>query len=335
MGRQWGPHHAERAGSDITPGHFSDTSPALRPAVRPDDPRRLSPVRRSAPGAPRSVGASTRTAVGSGDSTRRLRRRLKTKIVIPRGWDEIYDLPEGFITRRITDDTLPEGLFERTIVYHAPFDHCDRSRTIDSPGPSSAGDSSRDEERRLAVSSSLFGDNDMVLGRIDRTFSRGISTTSRAIPFGQTSRTPTLPAPPNRALSALRCFFDHAPCSVRTFGPNSQCASSGSSFGRSPRADARNIHGQRSPSASVETSGPACLAGLGDECETDSPTSAPHGERRAPVWCPSPRTRRISADRAASTGVPTRCRSRFISRVCLHDNCVHPCVRRPFDFRQG
>ena len=48
-----------------------------------------------------------------------------------------------------------------------------------------------------------------------------------------------------------------------------------------------------------------------------------------------PRTRRISADRAASTGVPTRCRSRFISRVCLHDNCVHPCVRRPFDFPPG
>ena len=57
---------AERAGSDITPEHFSDTSPALRPAVRPDGPRRRSPVSRSAPGAPRSVGASTRTSVASG-----------------------------------------------------------------------------------------------------------------------------------------------------------------------------------------------------------------------------------------------------------------------------
>ena len=36
----------ERAGSDITPEHISDTSPALSPAVRPDGPHRPSPVSR-------------------------------------------------------------------------------------------------------------------------------------------------------------------------------------------------------------------------------------------------------------------------------------------------
>ena len=42
------------------------------------------------------------------------------------GWEDIRELIEGTVTRRITDDTLPRGPVERTIEYHAPFDRCDR-----------------------------------------------------------------------------------------------------------------------------------------------------------------------------------------------------------------
>lgn len=42
------------------------------------------------------------------------------------GWEDIRDLQEGVVTRRITDDTLAGGPVERTIEYHAPFDRCDR-----------------------------------------------------------------------------------------------------------------------------------------------------------------------------------------------------------------
>ena len=42
------------------------------------------------------------------------------------GWEDIRDLQEGVVTRRITDDTLPGGPVERTIEHHAPFDRCDR-----------------------------------------------------------------------------------------------------------------------------------------------------------------------------------------------------------------
>ena len=43
------------------------------------------------------------------------------------GWEDIRDLPEGaVVTRRITDDTLPNGPTTREIVYHAPFDRANR-----------------------------------------------------------------------------------------------------------------------------------------------------------------------------------------------------------------
>ena len=43
------------------------------------------------------------------------------------GWEDIRDLPEGaVVTRRITDDTLPNGPTIREIAYHAPFDCTDR-----------------------------------------------------------------------------------------------------------------------------------------------------------------------------------------------------------------
>ena len=43
------------------------------------------------------------------------------------GWEDVRDLPEGaVVTRRITDDTLPNGPTTREITYHAPFDHRNR-----------------------------------------------------------------------------------------------------------------------------------------------------------------------------------------------------------------
>ena len=50
-----------------------------------------------------------------------------TQTGIALGWEDIRDLPEGaVVTRRITDDTLPDGPTTRGIVYHAPFDRCNR-----------------------------------------------------------------------------------------------------------------------------------------------------------------------------------------------------------------
>ncbi|MDL2122087.1 MAG: hypothetical protein LWX51_03170 [Deltaproteobacteria bacterium] len=41
-------------------------------------------------------------------------------------WNEIKDMKSGTAKRTITDDTLPGGPREQTIVYEAPFDKCDR-----------------------------------------------------------------------------------------------------------------------------------------------------------------------------------------------------------------
>ena len=41
-------------------------------------------------------------------------------------WNEIKDMKSGTVKRTITDDTLPGGQRERTIVYEAPFDKCNR-----------------------------------------------------------------------------------------------------------------------------------------------------------------------------------------------------------------
>jgi len=43
-------------------------------------------------------------------------------------WNEIKDMKEGMVERKIINDTLPGGSQERTIVYHAPFDRCDREK---------------------------------------------------------------------------------------------------------------------------------------------------------------------------------------------------------------
>ncbi len=44
----------------------------------------------------------------------------------PLGWEDIKTMQKGEIHRTILDDTLPTGAVERTIVYVAPFEKCDR-----------------------------------------------------------------------------------------------------------------------------------------------------------------------------------------------------------------
>jgi hypothetical protein len=43
-------------------------------------------------------------------------------------WNEIRDMKSGTVERKVTEDFLPGGPRERTIVYEAPFDRCDREQ---------------------------------------------------------------------------------------------------------------------------------------------------------------------------------------------------------------
>lgn len=43
-------------------------------------------------------------------------------------WEQIKDMKSGTVERTVTDDTLPGGPRECTIVYEAPFDRCDREQ---------------------------------------------------------------------------------------------------------------------------------------------------------------------------------------------------------------
>jgi hypothetical protein len=43
-------------------------------------------------------------------------------------WEQIKHMQSGTVERTVTDDTLPGGPRERTIVYEAPFDRCDREQ---------------------------------------------------------------------------------------------------------------------------------------------------------------------------------------------------------------
>ena len=61
------------------------------------------------------------------DTAYSLRTPDTTRTEVPLGWEDIRNLTEGVVTRRIIDDTLPGGPTERTIEYHAPFDRCDRA----------------------------------------------------------------------------------------------------------------------------------------------------------------------------------------------------------------
>ncbi|MGB6301190.1 MAG: N-6 DNA methylase [Rivularia sp. (in: cyanobacteria)] len=42
------------------------------------------------------------------------------------GWEDIKDMKSGTVERTITDDTMPGGAIERTIIYEAPFTLCNR-----------------------------------------------------------------------------------------------------------------------------------------------------------------------------------------------------------------
>jgi len=44
------------------------------------------------------------------------------------GWEDVKDMPSGTVEQTVIDDTLPGGPRRKTIVYHAPFERCDRER---------------------------------------------------------------------------------------------------------------------------------------------------------------------------------------------------------------
>jgi type I restriction-modification system DNA methylase subunit len=55
--------------------------------------------------------------------------KVLTKLGLSRiEWNEIKDMKSGIVEKTITDDILPGGPRERTIVYEAPFDRCDREK---------------------------------------------------------------------------------------------------------------------------------------------------------------------------------------------------------------
>ena len=43
-------------------------------------------------------------------------------------WNEVKYMTEGTVEHTIIDDTMPGGPIERTIVYEAPFDRCNREK---------------------------------------------------------------------------------------------------------------------------------------------------------------------------------------------------------------
>lgn len=43
-------------------------------------------------------------------------------------WEDVRNLQHGTVEQTVMDDTLPGGPRKKTIVYHAPFDRCDRER---------------------------------------------------------------------------------------------------------------------------------------------------------------------------------------------------------------
>jgi hypothetical protein len=42
------------------------------------------------------------------------------------GWEDVRHMASGTVEQTVTDDTLPGGPRQKTIVYQAPFDRCDR-----------------------------------------------------------------------------------------------------------------------------------------------------------------------------------------------------------------
>jgi hypothetical protein len=62
-------------------------------------------------------------------------------------WNEVRGMEQGTVERTVTDDTLPGGPRERTIVYHAPFERCDREKDYETVW----GEFERRFHRRQAV----------------------------------------------------------------------------------------------------------------------------------------------------------------------------------------
>ena len=60
------------------------------------------------------------------DTSFSLKTAYEEETEIALGWEDIKDLTEGVVYRKIEDDTQPGGPIERIIEYHAPFDKCDR-----------------------------------------------------------------------------------------------------------------------------------------------------------------------------------------------------------------
>jgi hypothetical protein len=52
----------------------------------------------------------------------------KKEVPIPPEWEQIKSKKSGTVERTITDNTLPGGPRQRTIIYEAPFDRCDREQ---------------------------------------------------------------------------------------------------------------------------------------------------------------------------------------------------------------
>jgi hypothetical protein len=74
------------------------------------------------------IGAGLPRKARKDDTVYGLRTPDRTEDNIALGWEDVRDLTEGIVTRRIMDDTLPGGPVERVIEYHAPFDKCDREQ---------------------------------------------------------------------------------------------------------------------------------------------------------------------------------------------------------------
>ena len=62
----------------------------------------------------------------SGDTCYGLISPSKHERHIELGWEDVRELREGVVTRRVLDETRPGDPQWRTIEYHAPFDRCDR-----------------------------------------------------------------------------------------------------------------------------------------------------------------------------------------------------------------
>jgi hypothetical protein len=84
----------------------------------------------------RIVFTVSKGLVGVGLSRKAVKSETPHKIIIngelveekPLGWEDIIDMSEGEIHRIIIDDTTPEGPIERTIIYKAPFEKCNREK---------------------------------------------------------------------------------------------------------------------------------------------------------------------------------------------------------------